>query len=64
MLVLEAIVRKKKLDLTKGKGEAMGLLGIVWSTHERGEKGIFGLLGKRVTCHARDSVSIHLDGTN
>jgi hypothetical protein len=37
--------KQKKLDLTGGVGETMGLLGFAWSTHEMGEKGIFGLLG-------------------
>jgi hypothetical protein len=36
MLVLEAVVGKK-LDLTEGEGETMGLLGFAWSTH-RGER--------------------------
>lgn len=37
LLVLETIVGKKILDFDGSKFE-MGLLGFVWSMHERGEK--------------------------
>jgi hypothetical protein len=64
MLVLEAVVgKKKKLDLTGGMGEMMGLLGFA-SARMKGERRVFlGFWAKRVMCHARSSVSIHLNGT-
>jgi hypothetical protein len=45
MLVLEAVVGKKEVGLDRRHGRDDGSVGFCISTHERGEKGIFGLLG-------------------
>lgn len=61
--------RKKKERESRGVAEMM-MSDMFWERTRRrkfqsGRGGVFsGFWAKRVTCRARDSVSIHLDGTN